>query len=432
MWFVARSQLGADVTCIARQPKAVIAGGSVGGLFIGNMLVRQGWQVDIFERVSGGLEARGAGIAGHAELTAALQAIAVTSDRPVGIDVSGRIAFDRYGNELARFDYPQYLTSWNLIFNLLHSAFPSERYHLGVELLDIDQIGSGAVALLSNGESIAADLVIGADGIRSKVRGLLAPEIEPAYGGYVAWRGVIEEADLSPRFMAETFGKYSFCFPPGSQFIGYPLSGQDGSVVPGQRRYNFLWYRHVADGDDLGNLLTDDTGRHHDHSIPPPLIRRSHIEGLRRDAARDLPPQFAEVVVGAVRHLLQPIYDVESRHLAFGHVAVIGDAAFVCRPHVGIGVLKAAQDAAALAQSLRECALVPDALQRYERERLQPNIDAVGFGRHLGAFIERGLADPMSDPSLKLSYDYIIRESARLPRMAMMHGDAAVREGVLQ
>lgn len=417
------------MTRIARQPKAVIAGGSVGGLFIGNMLIRQGWQVDIFERVGGGLEARGAGIAGHAELTAVLQAIAVTTDRPVGIDVSGRIAFDRHGNELARVDYPQYLTSWNLIFNLLHSAFPAERYHLGVELLDIRQNDEGAVALLSNGQSIAADLVIGADGVRSKVRGLFAPEIVPAYGGYVAWRGVIDEVDLSPQFMAETFDKYSFCFPPGGQFIGYPLSGQDGSIAPGRRRYNFLWYRHVAEGDDLDSLLTDDSGQLHAHSIPPPLIRRAPIETMRQDGARDLPPQFAEVVQRADRHLLQPIYDVESRHMAFGHIALMGDAAFVCRPHVGIGVLKAAQDAAALAQSLRDHDSVPDALAHYERERLQPNIDAVGFGRHLGAFIERGLAGPAS---LGLTHKYIITESARLPRVKPMHRDAIVQEGVLQ
>lgn len=414
---------------IARQPKAVIAGGSVGGLLIGNMLIRQGWQVDIFERAGGGLEARGAGIAGHVELTAVLQAIGVTNDRPVGIDVSGRIAFDCFGRELARVDYPQYLTSWNLIFNLLHSAFPTEHYHLGVELLDIYQSDEGAVAVLSNGQSIAADVVIGADGIRSRVRELLAPEIVPAYGGYVAWRGVIDEADLSPRFMTETFDKYSFCFPPGGQFIGYPLSGQDGSVAPGRRRYNFLWYRHVAEGNDLDGLLTDDSGQLHAFSIPPPLIRKAPIEVMQRDGLRDLPPQFAEVVQRAERHLLQPIYDVESRRMAFGHVALMGDAAFVCRPHVGIGVLKAAQDAAALAQSLRDCRSVPDALARYEQGRLQPNIDAVEFGRHLGAFIERGLAGPAS---LGLTHAYIITESARLPRVKPMHRDAMAQEGVLQ
>ena len=124
---------------VSHQLKAVIAGGSVGGLFIGHMLLRQGWAVEVFERVAGGLESRGAGIAGHAELTAILNAIGVSSDRPPGIDVSGRVAFDRHGNQLASFDYPQYLTSWSSLFNLLYSAFPAQHYHLGVELLDIRQ-----------------------------------------------------------------------------------------------------------------------------------------------------------------------------------------------------------------------------------------------------------------------------------------------------
>jgi 2-polyprenyl-6-methoxyphenol hydroxylase-like FAD-dependent oxidoreductase len=415
-----------------RQRKAVIAGGSVGGLFIGHMLLRQGWEVEIFERASSGLESRGAGIAGHAELTAILKTIGVASDAPPpGIDVSGRVAFDRHGNQLASFDYPQYLTSWSSLFNLLYSAFPPQCYHLGVELLDIKLTGDGAVAQLSSGEQMTADLVVGADGIRSRVRALFAPGIVPCYGGYVAWRGIMDETGLSAAFMAETFDRFSFCFPPGGQFIGYPLLGQDGSTARGERRYNFLWYTHIAGGDDLAGLMTDESGVRHE-SIPPPLIRKSYIETLREAGARDLPAQFAEVVLRADRHLVQPIFDVESRDIAFGYVALIGDAGFVCRPHVGVGVLKAAQDAAALAQSLKDCATVPEALQRYQRERLQPNIDAVEFGRYLGSFIERGLAGPTSDPDLNLSYEFIIRESARLPRVKPPRRAGSSRERVLQ
>ena len=415
----------------SRQRIAVIAGGSVGGLFIGNMLRRRGWAVDIFERATSGLESRGAGIAGHAELTAILKSIGVSGDRPPGIDVSGRIAFDRHGNELASFDYPQYLTSWSSLFNLLQSAFPKEHYHLGVELLDLRQTGDGVVALLSGGKEIAADLIVGADGIRSRVRGLLAPGVVPSYGGYVAWRGIMDETDLSAAFMADTFDRFSFCFPPGGQFIGYPLLGRDGSNARGTRRYNFLWYTHVAEGADLDALMTDENGQKHE-SIPPPLIRKVHIEALRKAGVRDLPPQFAEVVLRADRHLLQPIFDVQSENVAFGHVALIGDAAFVARPHVGIGVLKAAQDAAALARSLDECASVPEALRGYECERLLPNIDAVEFGRYLGSFIERGLVGPTSDPDLNLSYEFIIRESARLPRLRPPHRAGSSREKVLQ
>src|SRR5258708_11564560 len=195
---------------VSRQRKAVVAGGSVGGLFIGNILLQQGWAVEIFERAASGLESRGAGIAGHAELTAILKTIGVSSDRPPGIDVSGRVAFDRHGNQLASVDYPQYLTSWSSLFNLLYSALPPQRYHLGVELLDIRQTDHGAMVLLSSGEQVAADLVVGADGIRSRVRGLLAPHIVPSYGGFFVWRGIMEETHLSSTPIAETLHHVRF------------------------------------------------------------------------------------------------------------------------------------------------------------------------------------------------------------------------------
>ncbi len=412
------------------RPRALVVGGSVGGLFAAIMLGRRGWDVDVFERVPDGLEARGAGIAGHAELTTVLREIGVIADRPTGIDVSGRVAVDRFGNELASFKYPQYLTSWNAIHSLLLKGFPSERYHLGVKLVDVKQSRAAAVARLSNGEQVVADLIVGADGFRSTTRGIFAPAIQPQYGGYVAWRGVVDEVDLPSRFIAETFAKFTFCFPPGGQLIGYPLAGVDGSVERGRRRYNFLWYTNAPLGDVLDGLLTDEYGIKHEHSIPPSLIRRDNIEGLRRDARRCLPRDLAEVVQHADQYLLQPIYDVQSKQIAFGRVALVGDAAFVARPHVGIGVLKAAQDAEALVESLSECASVPDALREYERRRLSPNIEAVEFGRHLGSFIERGLEGPTSDPSLALTYEYIIRESARLPRVRPPAD--AIQEHVLQ
>ena len=77
-------------------------------------------------------------------------------------------------------------------------------------------------------------------------------------------------------------------------------------------------------------------------------------------------------------------------------------------------------------------ASVPEALRQYERERMQPNVDAVEFGRYLGSFIERGLAGPTSDPNLNLSYEFIIRESARLPRVKPPHWVGSPREKVLQ
>ena len=86
---------------------------------------------------------------------------------------------------------------------------------------------------------------------------------------------------------------------------------------------------------------------------------------------------------------VQPIYDLESPRMAFGRVALAGDAAFVARPHVGMGVTKGAADAMALADSLAENPDdVPSALARYESRRLRVNAAIVARGRELGAWLE--------------------------------------------
>lgn len=396
--------------------KAVIVGGSVAGLFVGNMLLRQGWDVTICERVPDDLASRGAGIARHAEMVPIMAAAGVAEEGPLGVEVDGRIAVDRHGNELGRYRFAQHLTSWSYVYNPLKAAFPVARYHGGRELVAIERDGAGRpVARFADGSAVAADLVIGADGFRSRVRALLAPAVVPVYAGYVAWRGLVPETALPEAFRSSGFGQYCFCFPPGGQFIGYPVAGADDSVAPGRRRYNFLWYRHVADGAALADLLTDASGHRHDYSIPPPLIRPDLVQRLHRDAAADLPPALADVV-GRVEHpMLQPIYDVDSDRIAFDGVALIGDAAFVARPHAGIGVLKAGEDALALSAALAAEANVAAALARFSAERLPAGKQAVALGRRLGAFIERGLDSPQTDPALGLTTEFILRVSARPP-----------------
>ncbi len=276
----------------------------------------------------------------------------------------------------------------------------------------IDATGDRPVLRFRDGAAVEADLVVSADGIRSTVRALLAPEAVPRYAGYVGWRGMVDEALLSARFRAETFCHFAFVFPGGSQFIGYPVAGADGSVEPGHRRYNFLWYYPVDEGEALADLFTDDPGQRHDGAIPPSLIRQIHLDRIRQDAEARLPPAFVEAIASTRQFLLQAIYDVETPHLAFGAVALVGDAAFVARPHLGVGVLKAAQDALALADSLDAEASVPAALARYEQARLRPGRDAVRVARHLGAFIERRLDAPWSDPRLGLSPMRLLELSA--------------------
>src|SRR5258707_6724071 len=155
-----------------------------------------------------------------------------------------------------------------------------------------------------------------------------------------------------------------FCVPPRKRCLGHPAPGPDNALLPGYRRYNVVWYRPADENGELQHLLTDASGTTHTISIPPPLIRREAIAQMRAAAERLLAPQFREVVRMIDEPILQPIYDLETPRMAFGRVAIIGDAAFVARPHVAAGVAKAADDAAALTAALDADDVEP-ALRRF-------------------------------------------------------------------
>jgi 2-polyprenyl-6-methoxyphenol hydroxylase-like FAD-dependent oxidoreductase len=180
----------------------------------------------------------------------------------------------------------------------------------------------------------------------------------------------------------------TFTLPPGEQFLGYPVAGPDNDLRPGHRRFNVVWYRPADEKTKLQWLLTDESGHTHSISIPPPLIRREVIAEMRADAERLLGPQFRQVARMMEEPILQPIYDLESPHMAFGRVAIVGDAAFVARPHVAAGVSKAADDAAALIDALDAEGDVPRALRRFEAARLRENFRIIERARHLGAFLQ--------------------------------------------
>lgn len=392
--------------------RAVIVGGSVGGLFAGNYLVRRGWDVDILEVAPENLASRGQGIARHAELEELLDQLDVPRGMSGGIDVNGRTAFDRTGAIISSYDLDQQLCAWNQVYLSLFERFPRAHYHGGNIFSGFETNGEVTTVHATNGTSFEADVMIGADGFRSAVRQMVAPDIQPEYAGYVAWRGVSQEAKLSDTFRRDIFHHYAFLFMSGSQLIGYPIDGADGSQTPGERRYTYLWYHPTSD-ELLADILTDASGKTYEYGIPPHLMRPEHVETVRDNTRQEMPGNFHEAVMRADSTTVQPIYDVDNDHITFGNVALIGDAAFVARPHVGVGVLKAGQDALALADALAECDSIPEAMARYEAERLPAGKRAVEHARNLGAFIQRGLDSPTDDPALNLPPERVIRVSGR-------------------
>jgi 2-polyprenyl-6-methoxyphenol hydroxylase-like FAD-dependent oxidoreductase len=155
----------------------------------------------------------------------------------------------------------------------------------------------------------------------------------------------------------------------------------------GQRAYNIVWYR-PADMDSLADLSIDIHGRRHDGALPPGLIRPQIVTKIKADARARLPRIIADIFVRADLPFFHPIYDLASPQLAFGRVALVGDAAFVARPHVGAGVTKAALDAACLADALVAAdGDLDQALAQYNRERRRFGDWLVARGRAMGAWI---------------------------------------------
>ena len=371
----------------ARLRRAIIIGGSMSGLLSGLLLRRAGWAVDIYERVDSELSGRGAGIVAQQELIERLRGLDLATD-DLGVHITTRKILDASGQLTHEITCPQVLTAWERVYRLLRDAFPPDRYHRGRAMTKFTQNADSVRVHFSDGEIIEADLLVGADGIRSTVRQQCLPDVMPRYAGYSAWRALIAERVFPPAVHSELFGFMTFGLPPGEQFLGYPVAGPDNDLRPGHRRYNVVWYRPADEATKLQWLLTDERGVTHAISIPPPLIRREAIAEMRADAERLIAPQFRQIVRVIEEPILQPIYDLESPCMAFGRVAITGDAAFVARPHVAAGVSKAADDAAALAVSLEKESDVESALKRYQAVRLSENYRIIERARHLGAYLQ--------------------------------------------
>ncbi|MGA7489651.1 MAG: FAD binding domain-containing protein [Xanthobacteraceae bacterium] len=366
--------------------RALVVGGSMSGLLAALLLARAGWEVEVFERVESELAGRGAGIVAQPDLIATLRRLGI-DPTDLGVAITTRKILDASGRLVGEYACPQVLTAWERVYRALRDAFPGERYHRGRGVRGFEQSGRSVVAHLADGGRAEGELLVGADGLRSTIRQQCLPQLLPLYVGYVAWRALIPEAAFAPAVHRELFNFMTFCLPPGEQFLGYPVAGPDNDLRPGHRRYNIVWYRPADEISELQHLLTDESGTTHAISIPPPLIARQAVADMRAAAERLLAPQFRAVVRMIDEPILQPIYDLETPRMAFGRAAIIGDAAFVARPHVAAGVAKAADDAETLSAALAESDVEP-ALRRFEAARLPVGRRIIERARHLGAYLQ--------------------------------------------
>lgn len=330
--------------------KVVVIGAGIGGLTAGIAMRQIGYEVEIYDRVKE-LRPVGAGISLWSNGVKVLNRLGL-GDRIAKIggimnrmeyrsqqgemlnDIGLRSLIDAVGQRpypVARRDLQQ----------MLLDAFPGQ-VKLNCKCIGIEENGQSVTALFEDGYRATGDLLIAADGVRSVLRQhVLQAEVEPRYGGYVNWNGLVQASDDltatdtwaiyvgdHKRVSMMPVGEGRFYF-----FFDVPLPKEEAANAP----------------DDLRAELS------------------SHFAGWAQPIQTLIQRLDPVATNRLLIHDLGPI-----ERMVRGRVALLGDSAHATCPDLGQGGCQAMEDALVLTNYLMTTNLgVEDALRRYEAERLE-------------------------------------------------------------
>jgi 2-polyprenyl-6-methoxyphenol hydroxylase-like FAD-dependent oxidoreductase len=237
---------------------------------------------------------------------------------------------------LGRFEVPALCTRRSDLLEALLSELPRHSVRLGHEFEFFEQKKRAVRIHFAGGGSVEHDFVIGADGIRSRVRSQLLGVCEPIFRGYTIWRGIAHLSGAAPSGSnSETWGRgkrFGILNTGGDRVTWYATANTDAEHVdsPEGRRRELLrmfegWHEPVGS-----------------------LIAATDEGGILKNGAYDLAPL---------------------KRWGHGRVMLLGDAAHPCTPNLGLGGCMALEDALVLARSFCREASPELALRRYEKLR---------------------------------------------------------------
>ncbi len=364
-----------------------IVGGSIAGCTAAIELSRAGHLVTVYERSTGELLGRGAGIGTPISV---LQELIVRElidlDMPyLHIDEIGHYGRTPSGAPTGRLAWRASLQmewlNWSDLWRNLRKRVPDNSYVQGVSVQSaITTEQNQAILLLEGGKVEEFDLVIFADGYRSLGRRLILPGAQVLYRGYVLWRGVLPESalrDVEPLEGAlcrvgYTSGHASFTLVPGV----------DGSVRIGQRQINWAFYEPMS-ASELPAFLVDRTGARLPESLLPGMIREVEQDRLKQFARSVLPTYFSEIVGASEIMMAQPIYTSEAPVYYRGRICLAGDAGSFVQPFTTSGVLKSVDNVVNLAKAMSRSPTVDEALASWSREEESNATYMTMLGRQL-------------------------------------------------
>jgi 2-polyprenyl-6-methoxyphenol hydroxylase-like FAD-dependent oxidoreductase len=372
--------------------RALIVGAGIGGLAAGRALRGAGFEVRIVERAPG-LEPLGAGISLWPNAIRALAELGLENVASAGRIPDSEAGIRRSdGRLLARTDPAALERRYGAPLVLLHrgtlhrqllSDGTAELVETGVEVVGASEMDGRAFAMTRAGETLEADLLVGADGIHSTVRADLLADGDPTDSGLLAYRAITDHPGDGLRL-----GEY---WGAGAVFGLAP--------VDGQRLY---WYAtgDAREGDtDEGALIPELLCRFGNWAPEiPETIQATPSEAVLRHALYDRPPTAAWVG---------------------GATALVGDAAHPMLPFLGQGACQALEDAVVLAESLSESGQVANALHDYERRRRPRVARIVRQSRRIArlSHLESAQARAIRDRIIRLTPERVrVRQLDRIIR----------------
>ena len=326
-------------------PKKIgIIGGGIGGIATALALRQAGVDAVVYEKAPR-LQEVGAGMMLWPNATRVLRELGLLenvvaqSGPNTNFLVRARSGKVLMNIALGQFDVPAVCIRRADLLAILLAALPSDCVRLGCELDRLEQTSDNVRLHFKGGCIEEHDAVIGADGIRSRVRAELFGTSDPIYRGYTVWRGLARYngSAVTPGSNSETWGT-------GKRF---------GILNTGHGR--FTWY---ATANVPSNHLDAPCGRKRElqqmfagwHEPIADFLDATNEDKILKHGARDCPPL---------------------RRWGHGMVTLLGDAAHPCTPNLGQGGCMALEDALVLAKCVEREPTLVGALRRYESLRHQ-------------------------------------------------------------
>lgn len=347
--------------------RTVIAGGGLVGLTTAAALRQIGHEVTVLEQAPA-IRAVGAGIGMWPNALAQFDQIGIGDTIRDISECIDAWFFDPAGRPVRAAGYPESDHQFLLVprprlNDLLADAVGRDRIATSTRLLGFTENEDEVVVHLEDGSDLRADLLIGADGVYSRVRAVLLPASDAReHAGHVAWRAVVPAGDERPEGTVLTIGD-------ARTRGGYSRLGEGRT----------MWMVNQFDAGEL-------TGSKRDRALARARnLTRSGAAGEAgwQDELLAMIEATPEEVILENRIMLVPPLD----RWTSGRVALIGDAAHGLSPHISAGGTLGVEDVTVLSAALQTEPVLRDALTSYERARI-PRFEQV---RKLSDDVENAL-----------------------------------------